>query len=178
MNDINEHRNEEYLPNESQSVSGDVSAVKIWEQVNQLAELLAESDLSEIELKQDDRIIHLVRRRATAYPGMMNYPPVEEKPAIYPATGEKVEPTGHMEENLLQITAPMTGVFYSAPSPEEPPFIRPGDIVNPGDTVCLLEAMKIFNELTADVRGRVVQVIVNNGELVKNGQPLILLEPV
>ncbi len=177
MNDINEHRNEERLLDESRSAS-DLPAVKTWEQVSQLAELLAESDLSEIELKQDNRIIRLARRRAVLYPGMMNRPPAEGKPVIRSAAGEKVEPTEHMEENLLEITAPMTGVFYSAPSPEEPPFIMPEDIVNPGDTVCLLEAMKIFNELTADVRARVVQVIVDNGELVKSGQPLILLEPV
>lgn len=177
MKDNNEHRNEERLPGESRAVPERQDA-EVWEQIDQLAGLLAESDLSEIELKQDDRVIRLSRRRTTVYPEAVIYPSAGQAAAVRPLPGGEAAPAAGTEEGLLQIAAPMTGVFYASPSPDDPPFVRPGDIVDPGDTVCLLEAMKIFNELTSDVHGKVVRVVAANGELVKSGQALILLEPV
>lgn len=78
----------------------------------------------------------------------------------------------------LTIVSPMTGVFYRTPSPDSPPFIEVGDIVSEGQTVGMIEAMKVFSEVPAEVSGRVVEIVAESGKLVNSGDPLIYLEPV
>ena len=81
------------------------------------------------------------------------------------------------DARLVPIAAPMVGTFYRAPKPEDPPFVNEGDEVQVGQTVCLLEAMKLFNEIPSDVAGRVVRVLAENGAPVEYGQPLFLIDP-
>jgi len=78
---------------------------------------------------------------------------------------------------LVPIVAPMVGTFYRAPKPDVPPFVNEGDDVHAGQTVCILEAMKLFNEITSDVNGRIARVLVDNGAPVEYGQPLFLVDP-
>ncbi|MED3668655.1 acetyl-CoA carboxylase biotin carboxyl carrier protein, partial [Geobacillus kaustophilus] len=87
----------------------------------------------------------------------------EEKPAV--------------EGNLHQITSPMVGTFYAAPAPDKPPYVKPGDKVKKDTVVCIIEAMKLFNEIEAEVDGEIVEVLVQNGQLVEYGQPLFLVKP-
>ncbi|MDR7487669.1 MAG: acetyl-CoA carboxylase biotin carboxyl carrier protein, partial [Armatimonadota bacterium] len=114
----------------------------------------------------------------------------EEVPAPYAAFGEGLEepfapagPAGEGEDRLAEtdhlrpITAPMVGTFYRAPAPDAPPFVNEGDVVQPGQTVCIIEAMKLFNEIQSEVAGRVARILVENGSPVEYGQPLILIEP-
>ena len=81
------------------------------------------------------------------------------------------------EENLYKITSPMVGVFYRAPSPESPPFVEEGDVVDKEDVVCIIEAMKIMNEIKAEIKGKIKKILVENGEPVEYGQSLFLVEP-
>jgi acetyl-CoA carboxylase biotin carboxyl carrier protein len=80
-------------------------------------------------------------------------------------------------DHMKAVTAPMVGTFYRAPSPDAPPFVAEGDQVDAGQTVCIIEAMKLFNEIQSEVRGRVARVLVENGTPVEYGQPLLLIDP-
>jgi len=81
------------------------------------------------------------------------------------------------EGRLVPIIAPMVGTFYRSPKPDAPPFVNEGDEVHVGQTVCILEAMKLFNEITSEADGRIAQVLVDNGAPVEYGQPLFLVDP-
>ena len=80
-------------------------------------------------------------------------------------------------DHLLPIVAPMVGTFYRAPNPDAPPFVSEGDAIQPGQTVCVIEAMKLFNEIQTEFGGRVVRVLAENASPVEYGQPLFLIDP-
>ncbi|MCS7171792.1 MAG: acetyl-CoA carboxylase biotin carboxyl carrier protein [Aquificaceae bacterium] len=80
------------------------------------------------------------------------------------------------EEGLHTIKSPLVGTFYRAPAPDAPPFVEVGDIVSPGQVLCIVEALKVMNEIESDVRGKVVKILVENGETVEYGQPLFLID--
>jgi acetyl-CoA carboxylase biotin carboxyl carrier protein len=80
-------------------------------------------------------------------------------------------------ERLTEITSPMVGTFYRAPAPDEPPFVEVGDRIRSGQTVCIIEAMKLMNELEAEVSGEIVEILVDNGEPVEYGQVLMRVKP-
>lgn len=81
------------------------------------------------------------------------------------------------EEALLTITSPVVGTFYSSPSPEQSPYVNAGDTVQKGQTICIVEAMKLFNEIDSDYEGVIAEVLVKNGEVVEYGQPLFRIRP-
>lgn len=81
------------------------------------------------------------------------------------------------QENLLEVKAPMVGTFYASSSPENPAFVSVGDTVKEDTVVCILEAMKLFNEIQAEVKGEIVEILVENGQLVEYGQPMFLVKP-
>ncbi len=86
-------------------------------------------------------------------------------------------PTAGGTNGFIEITSPMVGTFYSSPSPDKPPFVNVGDHVKIGDTVCIIEAMKLMNDMPAEVTGKIVRVMVENGTTVEYGQPLFLVDP-
>lgn len=100
------------------------------------------------------------------------------KPAAK-APAKKVEekPTVEVDESLHKITSPMVGTFYQAPSPNDPPYVKVGDKTTEESIVCIVEAMKLFNEIEAEVKGEIVEVLVEDGQLVEYGQPLFLVKP-
>ncbi len=90
---------------------------------------------------------------------------------------EVVPPSEDLEDNKLHvIKSPLVGTFYRAPSPGAPPFVEVGDIVSPGQVLCIIEALKVMNEIESDVRGKVVKILVENGETVEYNQPLFLID--
>lgn len=80
------------------------------------------------------------------------------------------------KENLHVIKSPLVGTFYRSPSPGAPPFVEVGDMVSPGQVLCIIEALKVMNEIESDVRGKVVKILAENGETVEYGQPLFLID--
>lgn len=101
-------------------------------------------------------------------------PAAEGSPA---ASGEAEQPKADDTSHLTEITSPMVGTFYRSPSPEAPPYIEVGSRVTKGQTLCILEAMKLMNELEAEVDGTVKQILVDNGDPVEYGQTLFLIDP-
>ena len=101
---------------------------------------------------------------------------VETKVAAQAEAPKQEEKKVVQNENLHKITSPMVGTFYSSSSPDTPPYVSVGDRVSKDSIVCIVEAMKLFNEIDADVEGEIVEILVNNGQLVEYGQPLFLVK--
>ena len=144
--------------------------------VKKLIELLEESGISEIEISEGEESVRISRYPP---PGMMAFAPPQHAghaPAHAPQSEEKAEPQSEPPSKGHQITAPMVGTFYSSPSPGAKTFVDIGTEVTPGDTVCIIEAMKMMNQIESDVAGRVVSVLVDNGDPVEFGQPLFIVE--
>jgi acetyl-CoA carboxylase biotin carboxyl carrier protein len=97
--------------------------------------------------------------------------------AVAAAAGSSGQATPVDNANLLVVRSPMVGTFYAAASPDTPPFVKVGDQVGPETTVCVLEAMKVFNEIPAECSGKIVAVLVTNGQAIEFGQPLFRVEP-
>lgn len=139
------------------------------EQIRSLAELMAEHDLSRLEWS-DGRERVVLRR---------GQPVVASAPMMAPAA-VAMAPSAAAEPvtDELVIRSPMVGTFYAASDPESPPFVTIGDAVSPDRVVCIIEAMKVFNEINAEVSGRISRVLVKNAEAVEFDQPLFALAPV
>ena len=127
--------------------------------IKKLIDLMIESDLQALEVKEGDQAISLTRRN----PVVAGVAPVATAPEA---------PVVKSSRGAIE-TAPMVGVFYSAPSPSEPPFIKVGQKVQAGDTVGIIEAMKIMNPLEATQSGIIDEILVDNSEVVQFGQPVI-----
>lgn len=107
----------------------------------------------------------------------IDMPPAAAAPAAAPASAETAGAEAVSEEGLVPVTANVTSVFYRKPSPDEPPYVEVGDEVQEDSVVCLLEVMKCFRQVTADVRGKVVKICVNDSELVEAGTVMFLIRP-
>ncbi len=143
--------------------------------VEELVRLLEGSSIGELELTEAGTEI-IIRRRPDL---MMVSVPAQQVNLV--SSGLQVVPTNGdqpvQEDRNLPIQSPTTGVYYSAPSPNSPAFVHPGDIVHVGQVVALIEAMKVFNEIQSEVSGRVVELVAINGEVVHKGDVLIKVEP-
>lgn len=148
---------------------GDIFDVK---RIRRLVELMNEHELAEIDLRQADQRIRL---RKGSDPLLV--PAAPRPAAAAPVPAIAADAGAKADEGLLVIKSPMIGTFYVAPSPDAPPFVKVGDHVGPTSTVCTIEAMKVFNEIPADVSGKVAAVLVENGEPVDFGQPLFKIDP-
>jgi acetyl-CoA carboxylase biotin carboxyl carrier protein len=140
-------------------------------EIRRLADLLRDYGLTEVEVEREGVRIRLRRDLAPAPSASASVP----APAV--ATVSPADLAAASEAHLLTIEAPMVGTFYRAPSPDAQPFVRDGDRVKKGQVVCIIEAMKLMNEIESKVAGRVVKVLVENTQPVEYGQPLFLLEP-
>ena len=150
------------------------------EQLHRLLEALGESDIQEFRLEGDDFRLEIRRN----LPGQAVMAPVKPDPvAAAPAPVAPAEPASAppastaTRSDLLEVTAPMVGTFYRAPAPGEPSFVEVGSRINVGQTVCILEAMKLMNELESEVGGEVVEILVDNGTPVEFGQVLMRVKP-
>jgi acetyl-CoA carboxylase biotin carboxyl carrier protein len=145
-------------------------------EIRRLADLLREYGLSEVEVEREGVRIRL-RREPAPIAGALAGPATRgPAPAAATTPAGSTEPAAD-EAHLLAIEAPMVGTFYRAPSPDAQPFVRDGDRVKKGQVVCIIEAMKLMNEIESKVAGRVAKVLVENAQPVEYGQPLFLLEP-
>jgi acetyl-CoA carboxylase biotin carboxyl carrier protein len=143
-------------------------------EIRRLADLLREYGLTEIEIEREGVRVRL--RRELAGPVAA---PTAAAASAAPAQVESVASAmpAPSQAHLLTIESPMVGTFYRAPSPDAQPFVREGDRVKKGQVVCIVEAMKLMNEIESKVAGRVMKVLVENAQPVEYGQPLFLVEP-
>jgi len=151
------------------------------DQLNQLLALLGESDIQEFKLEGDDFRLE-VRRNLPGVAPVTMVQSAAPAPAMVAAVAEvpSAPPpaaAAARRNDLLEIKAPMVATFYVAPSPGDPPFVSLGDRIKVGQTVCILEAMKLMNEIEAEVGGEVVKMMVENGKPVVPGQPLMIIRP-
>lgn len=147
--------------------------------VKKLIELLDESGIAEIEIKEGEESVRISRYAVgvPAAPAAVAAPIAVAAPVAAPATeapvvAAPVEP----EEDGFEVTAPMVGTFYASASPGAAPYVQVGDRVNEGDTLCIIEAMKMMNQIEADVAGVVKSIRVQNGEAVEYGQTLVVID--
>jgi acetyl-CoA carboxylase biotin carboxyl carrier protein len=149
--------------------------------VKKLIELLEESGISEIEISEGEESVRISRH---PQPGKITYAAPMPAAAVAPAQAASAEPTAAVQAAAApipasrghQVTAPMVGTFYSGPAPGAKPFVEIGTEVKPGDTLCVIEAMKMMNQIESEVAGRVVSILVENGHPVEFGQALFIVE--
>lgn len=155
--------------------------------VKQLVELMRRSDLTEFELEQEGVKVRIKRDATTGVPVMMTQPPfavhapmpampapVAAAPAPAAAAPAAPAPAAHgaTEAGIAFIKSPMVGTFYRSPSPDSPAFVDKGSSVKEETVVCIIEAMKVMNEIQAEVKGTILEVLVESGTSVEYGQPL------
>jgi acetyl-CoA carboxylase biotin carboxyl carrier protein len=159
------------------SAPGDVFDVR---KVRKFIELMNEHDLSEIDLRQGDQRIRLRRGPETVTVATSPAAPPGSPQAFSANQGAATDTkrgAAAPEDGTTSIRSPMVGTFYAAASPESPPFVKIGDQVGPETTVCIVEAMKVFNEIPAECSGRIIAVLAQSGDAVEFGQPLFRVEP-
>jgi acetyl-CoA carboxylase biotin carboxyl carrier protein len=157
------------------------------DQLQQLLALLGDSDIQEFKLEGDDFRLEVRRNLPAALPaGLVAAPlpvaaPQPVVPAVAPPLAEvpSAPPpaAAASRSDLVEITAPMVATFYRSPAPGEPVFVEPGSRISVGQTVCILEAMKLMNELESEVSGEVIEILVENGTPVEFGQVLMRVRP-
>jgi acetyl-CoA carboxylase biotin carboxyl carrier protein len=157
-------------------------------EIKELIEFLIEKDVTEFELERGDVKMRIKRGKevqmvqAPMAP-VIAAPVAAGLPISAPATSAAAAPpppaaaAAPVEEGLHLVKSPIVGTYYEAPSPGAPPFIKPGDHVTSGQVLCIVEAMKLMNEIESDVTGEVVKLLVANGQPVEYGQPLFAIRP-
>ncbi|HUY41687.1 MAG TPA: biotin/lipoyl-containing protein [Candidatus Dormibacteraeota bacterium] len=140
------------------------------ETLEELLGIMREHDLDRIKVKAGDAVYELVRRQAQS-------PATFNGSAAAPQGTETPARSSAAPANVKRVLAPLTGVFYRQPSPDVDPFVSEGDRVDIGQVLCVLEAMKLFNEIQSDYAGTIVRVIPGNGELVSQGEELFWIQP-
>ena len=148
----------------------------MMETLQQLIELVGEDRVREIEIERG--LLGLRKIRVAAGIDATAVQPVAQV-AVQPADADDASAAAEPDdtEGLHKISSPMVGMFYCAPNPDSPAYVEEGDVVSVGQTLCIIEAMKIMNEIEADAEGRVVRVLVENGNPVEYNTPLFLIEP-
>ena len=147
-------------------------------EIKEMINLMNENGLTELEVEKEDMRIRL-KKTANGVEGF-------EVPVGYPAAGvapvgTKAQALGQPEEKIViktvEIKSPMVGTFYRAPNPEAPSYVEIGQTIEPGQVICIIEAMKLMNEIKSEIRGKILEILVDNAEPVEFGQPLFLIEP-
>ncbi len=148
-------------------------------EITEIITLRNENNLTEIEVEKEGLQLRLKKGAGGEIVMEDLRPPVPVGTAPQPAPAAPAEalPAANSGKKTVEIKAPMVGTFYRSPSPESPPFIEINQHIEVGQVVCILEAMKLMNEIKADIKGKVVDILVDNAEPVEFGQPLFLIEP-
>lgn len=159
-------------------------------EIKDLINFISNSDLDEVKLETEEIKLHIKRKTEPVYveasapaPAPAPVAPVAPAPqeAAAPAQPSAEKPAANAassdEDRYVTVKSPMIGTFYRSPSPEEGPFVSVGDSIQEGSVVCIVEAMKLFNEIESEVSGKIVQVLVENSSPVEYDQPLFLVDP-
>ena len=152
--------------------------------VKKLIKLLSESDVEELEIEEEGKKIRLTKARPASAPVALAPPPVaaysvpQAVPASTPSAPAVAAAPAPADAHLHEVKSPIVGTFYRAPAPDAAPFVQVGAAVEPGTVLCIVEAMKLMNEIEAEVAGKVAEILVESGQAVEFGQPLFRIEPV
>ena len=153
------------------------------EKLRKLVKLVEESDIEAIEIRRFFRTVKITKRSrgnhngssTHAAPQLIEVGPAASAPVAQPAPVPA--PVAEPPSNLVEIKSPMVGTYYRAPAPGSPPFIEVGKTVTPGDVLCIIEAMKLMNEIEAEQAGRISKILVEDGQPIEFGETLFLLDP-
>jgi oxaloacetate decarboxylase alpha subunit len=145
-------------------------------EIKEMLNLMNENSLVELEIEKDGTRIRLKKASAPSenYSGPIL---IERSKTALPEVSQAGLSVKEKASNTLEIKAPMVGTFYRSPSPEAPPYVEVGQIVEAGQVVCIIEAMKLMNEIKSEVKGKLVEILVENTEPVEFGQSMFIIEP-
>ena len=154
-------------------------------ELKELIEFLIEKDIAEFELERGDVKVRIKRAALAAAPAEARYVHAAPTPSVPPLEYSSAPPVpppapakpAAEETGLHEVKSPIVGTFYEAPSPGAPAFVKVGDVVQVGQVLCIIEAMKLMNEIEADAGGEIVKRLVNNAQPVEYGQVLFLIRP-
>lgn len=145
-------------------------------EIKEMINLMNENDLMELEIEKDGMRIRLKKTgggtEAYSGPIMVEREKLSAQPIL-----ENLSPAQKTAANTVEIKAPMVGTFYRAPSPEAPPYVEIGQIIEVGQVICIIEAMKLMNEIKSEIKGKILEILVDSAEPVEFGQPILLIEP-
>jgi acetyl-CoA carboxylase biotin carboxyl carrier protein len=148
-------------------------------EIKEMINLMNENGLVELEVEKEDMRIRL-KKTASGIEGF-NAPVLLERQSVQPAQGQRhqaqPEQPAQPSVKTVEIKSPMVGTFYRAPSPESPAYVEVGQTIEPGQVICIVEAMKLMNEIKSEIRGKILEILVDNAEPVEFGQPIFLIEP-
>jgi acetyl-CoA carboxylase biotin carboxyl carrier protein len=142
------------------------------DEIRNLIELLKQTDITELQIEREGAKLKIKREKF--FPSFESARSVV-KPAVDEITEAKESPVE--EPKYVTITSPIVGIFHRAPSPEAPPFVEVGSSVKKGQVLCIIEAMKLMNEIESDTDGTILQILIENGHSVEYGEPLFRIEP-
>ncbi|MDD5166636.1 MAG: acetyl-CoA carboxylase biotin carboxyl carrier protein [Candidatus Omnitrophica bacterium] len=145
-------------------------------EIKEMVNLMNENGLVEMEIEKDGVRIRL--KKVGSGQEAFNGPIIVEKERL-PETAKhgSAETIEKMSVKTVEIKAPMVGTFYRAPAPEAPPYAEVGQTIEPGQVICIIEAMKLMNEIKAEIKGKILEILVDNAEPIEFGQPMFLIEP-
>ncbi len=153
-------------------------------EIKELIDFISESGLEEVNIETSEVKLKVKRSQNIISAGSVALPQAAPAPAPAPAPSlpspAEAAPKKAAESsdsNAIAIKSPMIGTFYKSPNPETAAFVKVGDVVKPGDTVCIIEAMKLFNEVESEVSGKIIKILVDDAEPVEFDQPLFLVDP-
>ncbi len=146
------------------------------DQIRAVVQIASEADITELEVASPSLKISVKKARGTPGHPAADPPAVTSAESVVSTVAPAPGWSGAVGDSV-PIIAPMVGTFYRASSPDAPPLISEGELVSPGQTVCIIEAMKLFNEIQSDIQGRIEKVLVENAAPVEYGQPLFLVRP-
>lgn len=145
-------------------------------EIKEMIALMNENNLLELEIEREGMRIRL-KKISPGTEGSLSGPIIVERHAIAPSQPAREEKTPEALLKSIEIKAPMVGTFYRAPSPEAPPYVEEGQLIEAGQIICIIEAMKLMNEIKSEIKGKIIEILVDNAEPVEFGQPMFLIEP-
>jgi len=147
-------------------------------EIKEMINLMNENGLVELEIEKDGMRVRLKKTGANTDSSGHGTILIEKTNLSAPPEKEEIaESTEKTADKTVEIKAPMVGTFYRAPSPESPPYIEVGQVIESGQVICIIEAMKLMNEIKSEIKGKILEILVDNTEPVEFGQPMFLIEP-
>ncbi|MBU0548749.1 MAG: acetyl-CoA carboxylase biotin carboxyl carrier protein [Candidatus Omnitrophica bacterium] len=143
-------------------------------EIKEMLKLMEENNLMELEIEKEGLRIRL--KKSSASDGQSIPVIIEKETKQKPQSDSSREQASAVSINTVEIKAPMVGTFYRAPGPEAPPYIEVGQRIEPGQVICVIEAMKLMNEIKSEIKGKITEILTENADPVEFGQPLFLVE--